>query len=66
MTVSIRGACSLCAISTTTLEAGIARILTDRLDWVTSVIGQVAEYDLDEFISLGRGAYVPRFDYSLL
>ena len=33
--VMLQGSCSSCAISTTTLKAGIDRILKDRLSWVT-------------------------------
>jgi Fe-S cluster biogenesis protein NfuA len=60
--IELAGACSSCAISTATLQGGVERILRDRLDWVTEVIGGVDE-SMDEFESaaLGRGAYVPRF-----
>ncbi len=60
--IELAGACSSCAISTVTLQGGVERILRDRLDWVTEVIGGVDE-SVDEFESaaLGRGAYVPRF-----
>jgi Fe-S cluster biogenesis protein NfuA len=59
--VQLQGACSSCAISTSTLEGGVERILTSRLDWVTEVRGGVDE-DADPVESsfLGRGAYVPR------
>lgn len=59
--VQLRGACSSCAISTSTLEGGVERILTSRLDWVTEVRGGVDESeDPIESSLLGRGAYVPR------
>jgi Fe-S cluster biogenesis protein NfuA len=60
--VELVGACSSCAISSATLQGGVERILRDRLDWVTEVIGGVDE-SMDDFESaaLGRGAYVPRF-----
>jgi Fe-S cluster biogenesis protein NfuA len=59
--VELRGACSSCAISTSTLEGGVERILTGRLDWVTEVRGGVDETaDPIESSLLGRGAYVPR------
>jgi Fe-S cluster biogenesis protein NfuA len=59
--VQLQGACSSCAISSATLQGGVARILRDRLPWVTEVTGGVDEsFDLDESVALGRGAYVPR------
>ena len=59
--VQLEGACSSCAISATTLQAGVERILKDRLPWVTSVRGRVDDaFDLDLSVSLGRGGYVPR------
>jgi len=60
--VMLQGSCSSCAISATTLQAGINRILRDRLPWVTEVKGDVDEtMDLEESAALGRGAYVPKF-----
>ncbi len=60
--VVLQGSCSSCAISSTTLQAGVSRILKDRLDWVTEVQGGVDEsMDLDESASMGRGGYVPKF-----
>ena len=60
--VILQGSCSSCAISSTTLQAGVERILRDRLDWVTEVHGGVDEsMDWEESASLGRGGYVPRF-----
>ncbi|MDE3085143.1 MAG: NifU family protein [Acidobacteriota bacterium] len=59
--VQLRGACSSCAISSSTLQGGVERILRGRLPWVTEVTGGVDEsMDLDESLALGRGAYVPR------
>jgi Fe-S cluster biogenesis protein NfuA len=59
--VQLQGACSSCAISTTTLKAGIDRILKDRLPWVTEVTGDVDEdMDFEESYAMGRGAYVPK------
>jgi len=59
--VQLEGACSSCAISATTLQAGVERILKDRLPWVTSVRGRVDEaFDLDLSAALGRGGYVPK------
>jgi len=62
--VMLQGSCSSCAISSTTLQAGVERILTDRLPWVTEVRGGIDEsMDLEESAALGRGAYVPKYDY---
>jgi Fe-S cluster biogenesis protein NfuA len=60
--LQLQGACSSCAISATTLQAGVERILKDRLPWVTEVIGGVDE-DIDwyESAAIGRGAYVPKW-----
>ena len=60
--VRLQGSCSSCAVSSTTLQAGVNRILKDRLPWVTEVIGGVEEMDEDESRSMGRGGYVPKFD----
>ena len=60
--VQLRGSCSSCAISATTLQAGINRILQDRLPWVTEVLGDVDEdFDFEESAAMGRGAYVPKY-----
>ena len=62
--VMLQGSCSSCAISTTTLQAGVERILTDRLPWVTEVRGGVDDtMDPEEGAAMGRGAYVPKYDY---
>lgn len=59
--VQLQGACSSCAISSTTLQAGVERILRDRLCWVTEVRGAVDDsMDLVDSQAMGRGAYVPR------
>jgi Fe-S cluster biogenesis protein NfuA len=59
--VQLQGACSSCAVSTTTLQAGVERILKERLDWVTEVNGGVDEdLDYESSYSMGRGGYVPR------
>ena len=61
--VMLQGSCSSCAISATTLQAGVERLLKDRLDWVTDVRGGVDETaDLAESAAMGRGAYVPKYD----
>ncbi len=60
--VQLQGACSSCAISSTTLQGGVERILKDRLDWVTEVIGGVDDsLDPEDSMSLGTGGYVPRY-----
>lgn len=60
--VQLQGACSSCAISSDTLQGGVTRILKDRLDWVTEVIGGVDDsMDFDESVAKGTGGYVPRY-----
>lgn len=60
--VQLQGACSSCAVSSSTLQGGVERILRDRLTWVTEVTGGVDE-SVDPFLSesMGRGGYVPSF-----
>jgi Fe-S cluster biogenesis protein NfuA len=59
--VMLKGACSSCAISSATLQGGIERILKDRLEWVSEVIGGLdEETDWFESQALGQGGYVPR------
>ena len=60
--VQLQGACSSCAISASTLQGGVERILRDRLPWVTEVRGGVDEsMDPFESESMGRGGYVPSY-----
>jgi Fe-S cluster biogenesis protein NfuA len=60
--VQLQGACSSCAVSSSTLQGGVDRILHDRLPWVTEVLGGVDESaDPFESESMGRGGYVPSF-----
>ena len=60
--VQLQGACSSCAISASTLQGGVERILTERLPWVREVVGGVDEtMDPYESASLGQGGYVPRY-----
>jgi Fe-S cluster biogenesis protein NfuA len=60
--VELQGACGSCAISSTTLQGGIDRLLRERLAWVTEVRGGVDDsLDPYESAALGRGAYVPRY-----
>ncbi len=60
--VMLQGSCSSCAVSSTTLQAGVSRILRDRLPWVTEVTGSVDEsMDYEESSSMGRGGYVPKW-----
>ena len=57
--VGLSGACSSCAISTTTVKLGVERILKAKLPWVTSVEGDLdTSMDFEESVSLGTGAYV--------
>ena len=59
--VMLQGACSSCAVSSATLQAGIDRILKDRLPWVTEVKGGVDEdVDVEVSAAMGRGGYVPK------
>ena len=60
--VQLQGSCSSCAVSSTTLQAGVSRILRDRLDWVTEVRGSVDEsMDFEESSAMGQGGYVPKW-----
>jgi Fe-S cluster biogenesis protein NfuA len=60
--VQLQGACSSCAISSSTLQGGVERILMGRLDWVTEVRGGIDESaDPFESAALGQGGYVPRW-----
>ncbi len=58
--VQLQGSCSSCAISSTTLQAGVERILKERLDWITEVYGGVDEdMDWETSAAMGRGGYTP-------
>lgn len=58
--VQLQGSCSSCAISSTTLQAGVERILKERLDWVSEVFGSVDEdIDYETSSAMGRGGYRP-------
>jgi Fe-S cluster biogenesis protein NfuA len=58
--VQLQGSCSSCAISSTTLQAGVERILKDRLEWVTEVYGSVDDdIDFEASAAMGRGGYTP-------
>lgn len=60
--VQLQGACSSCAVSSATLSGGVERILRERLEWVTEVVGGLDDsMSLDESASLGGGGYVPNF-----
>ena len=60
--VQLQGSCSSCAVSSTTLQAGVSRILRDRLEWVTEVRGEVDEsLTFEESSAMGQGGYVPRW-----
>jgi Fe-S cluster biogenesis protein NfuA len=58
--VQLQGSCSSCAVSSTTLQAGVERILKERLDWVTEVFGGVdEEMDWETSAAMGKGGYTP-------
>jgi Fe-S cluster biogenesis protein NfuA len=60
--LQLQGACSSCAVSASTLQAGVERILKERLPWVTEVLGGVdEEIDWEESAAMGRGGYVPNW-----
>ncbi len=60
--VQLQGACSSCAVSSSTLQGGVERILMGRLPWVTEVVGGVDDaIDFDESSAMGQGGYVPRW-----
>ena len=60
--VQLQGSCSSCAISSTTLQAGVERILKERLDWITEVLGSVdEEIDYETGAAMGRGGYTPNW-----
>jgi len=60
--LQLQGACSSCAISASTLQAGVERILKERLPWVTEITGGVDEdMDWEESAAMGRGGYVPNW-----
>ncbi|HEY3485145.1 MAG TPA: NifU family protein [Ilumatobacteraceae bacterium] len=52
--VKLSGACGSCAVAGNTLEAGIERIFTQRIDWVTGIRGAVEESD-----ATGTGGWTP-------
>jgi len=55
VTLQLAGACGSCAISSSTLNQGVDRILRDRLDWVTSVVGVIEESEVS-----GYGGWTPK------
>jgi Fe-S cluster biogenesis protein NfuA len=58
--VQLQGSCSSCAVSSTTLQAGVERILKERLDWITEVYGGVDDdIDWETSAAMGRGGYTP-------
>jgi Fe-S cluster biogenesis protein NfuA len=60
VSVQLEGACGSCAISASTLQGGVERLLKERLDWVREVIGTVEDtLGFAEGLSIGRGSYVP-------
>jgi Fe-S cluster biogenesis protein NfuA len=61
--VMLQGSCSSCAVSSSTLQAGVSRILKDRLPWVTEVNGTLEEIEEEVSRSMGAGGYVPKHEY---
>jgi Fe-S cluster biogenesis protein NfuA len=60
--VQLQGSCSSCAVSSTTLQAGVERLLKERLEWVSEVFGGVdEEMDFETSSAMGRGGYTPNF-----
>jgi Fe-S cluster biogenesis protein NfuA len=53
--VKLTGACGSCGVAEITLNAGIERVVRQRLPWVTAVVGEVEESDVS-----GTGGWVPR------
>lgn len=53
--LQLSGACGSCAVSASTLNNGVDRILKGRLDWVTEVDGSIEESDTG-----GLGGWVPK------
>ncbi|MEO1064438.1 MAG: NifU family protein [Actinomycetota bacterium] len=61
--VQLQGSCSSCAVSASTLEQGVQRLLTQRLPWVTEVRGGVEETDdWEASAQLGRGGWISNRD----
>jgi Fe-S cluster biogenesis protein NfuA len=56
--LQLTGACGSCAVSAATLNGGVNRILTERLTWVSEVIGGVQESDVS-----GYGGWTPKASY---
>jgi Fe-S cluster biogenesis protein NfuA len=60
--VQLQGSCSSCAVSSTTLQAGVERILKERIDWITEVIGDLDDsLSTEESSAMGRGSYTPNW-----
>lgn len=57
--VVLAGACGSCSLTGGTLEDGIKRIITQRLDWVHHVNGVVEE---DPY-ARGRGGWMPKREH---
>jgi Fe-S cluster biogenesis protein NfuA len=60
VTVALSGSCSTCSVASATLEAGVERILRERLPWVTEIVGIVdSADDWEASAALGRGGWRP-------
>lgn len=53
--LQLAGACGSCAVSGSTLNDGIDRIIRSRIDWVTEIIGVIEESDVG-----GLGGWTPK------
>lgn len=56
VSVALGGACGTCSLTGATLQDGVVRILTQRLDWITEVRGTVDESSA----TAGFGGWQPR------
>ena len=57
--VVLSGACGSCALTGGTLEDGIKRVLTQRLNWVCDVVGVVEE----DSSARGHGGWMPKREF---
>lgn len=53
--LQLSGACGSCAVSASTLNDGVDRILKGRLDWITEIQGVIEESDIG-----GLGGWTPK------
>ena len=61
LVVQLSGACGSCAASDDTLAAGVTHILTQRVPWVHTVVGEVDDsLDCAASAEPGTGAWTPK------